>query len=293
MGRQRRAGCRRRPVHHLHADVLFRQRPRRSSGRLDGRGRSPSPGRSATPSPARAQTVTIDPDTGDVDTEFNPRVLVWGASLQYSMPYLKSAVVDLGLPDFFNHLIPLVEASLQTPVSNTFTSGTRDHRHHQSRRHLCRQYLSGRRRSDDPGQPAERNLGRRHRAAALLPRRHLPQQHRQADLRRAPWPQQGATNEPASASHLSRCAARRVAFAPQRSCPRHARPCQPRGRQHRCRAPKAVTLWFTEQLEPAFSTIEVRNAQGAGVQAGKATVDPANRTSCACRSNRCRRGLTR
>ena len=40
------------------------------------------------------------------------------------MPYLKSAVVDLGLPDFFNHLIPIVEASLQTPVSNTFSSRT-------------------------------------------------------------------------------------------------------------------------------------------------------------------------
>ncbi len=68
----------------------------------------------------------IDPDTGDptVDTEFHPRVLNWGATIQYSMPYLKSAVVDLGLPDFVNHLIPLVEATLQTPVSNTFTSGT-------------------------------------------------------------------------------------------------------------------------------------------------------------------------
>jgi hypothetical protein len=33
-------------------------------------------------------------------------------------------VVDLGLPDFINHLIPLVEASLQTPVSNTLASGT-------------------------------------------------------------------------------------------------------------------------------------------------------------------------
>jgi hypothetical protein len=40
------------------------------------------------------------------------------------MPYLKSAVVDLGLPDFVNRLIPIVEASLQTPVSNTATSGT-------------------------------------------------------------------------------------------------------------------------------------------------------------------------
>src|ERR1700690_1706512 len=74
--------------------------------------------------PGSSTTVTVDPDTGDVDTEFNPRVLVWGGSLQYSLPYLKSAVVDLGLPDFFNHLIPLVEVSLKTPVSNTFSSGT-------------------------------------------------------------------------------------------------------------------------------------------------------------------------
>lgn len=58
------------------------------------------------------------------DTEFNPRVLEWGGSLQYSLPYLKSAVVDLGLPDFVNHLIPIVEASFETPVSNTLTSGT-------------------------------------------------------------------------------------------------------------------------------------------------------------------------
>src|SRR5471032_2192176 len=74
--------------------------------------------------PGQSSTDTVDPTTGDVDTEFNPQVLVWGGSLQYSMPYLKSAVVDLGLPDFFNRLIPIVEASLQTPVSNTATSGT-------------------------------------------------------------------------------------------------------------------------------------------------------------------------
>jgi hypothetical protein len=68
----------------------------------------------------------IDPDTGNqtVDTEFHARVLNWGATIQYSMPYLKSAVVDLGLPDFINHLIPLVEATMQTPVGNTLTSGT-------------------------------------------------------------------------------------------------------------------------------------------------------------------------
>ncbi len=78
--------------------------------------------------PERNFTTTfgIDPDTGapTVDTEFQPRVLNWGGSIQYSMPYLKSAVVDLGLPDFINHLIPLIEANLQTPVANTLTSGT-------------------------------------------------------------------------------------------------------------------------------------------------------------------------
>lgn len=78
------------------------------------------PGNTATTS-----VTGTDPDTGEqlVDTEFHPRILVWGGSLQYSMPYLKSAVVDLGWPDVVNHLIPIVEASLQSPVSNTFTSG--------------------------------------------------------------------------------------------------------------------------------------------------------------------------
>ncbi len=78
--------------------------------------------------PGRNSTTTFgfDPDTGlsTADVEFHPRVLNWGATIQYSMPYLKSSVIDLGLPDFVNHLIPLVEATLQTPVSNTFTSGT-------------------------------------------------------------------------------------------------------------------------------------------------------------------------
>src|ERR1700732_2162939 len=79
--------------------------------------------------PGRNSTTTfgIDPDTGNptVDTQFNPRVLNWGLTAQYSMPYLKSAVIDLGLPDFINHLIPLVEAVMQTPMANTLTSGTR------------------------------------------------------------------------------------------------------------------------------------------------------------------------
>ena len=45
------------------------------------------------------------------------------------MPYLKSEVKDLQLPDVINHLIPLVEAQLFTPITNNFgnpstTTGT-------------------------------------------------------------------------------------------------------------------------------------------------------------------------
>src|SRR4029078_4094719 len=42
--------------------------------------------------------------------------------------------------------------------------------------------------------------------------------------------------------------------------------------------PKEVVLWFTNQLEPAFSSIEVRDEKGASVQVGKAVVDRSNRT---------------
>ena len=49
-----------------------------------------------------------------------PQNLVWGNSLQFSMPYLKANVVDLGLPDFINHLMPIVEAQFVAPVANNF-----------------------------------------------------------------------------------------------------------------------------------------------------------------------------
>jgi hypothetical protein len=60
---------------------------------------------------------------------FIPQVLVYGGSLQYSMPYLKSEISDLQLPDFINHLIPIVEAQFSTPVANNLgnsfvTTGT-------------------------------------------------------------------------------------------------------------------------------------------------------------------------
>jgi methionine-rich copper-binding protein CopC len=42
-------------------------------------------------------------------------------------------------------------------------------------------------------------------------------------------------------------------------------------------APREVTLWFTQDLEPAFSTVAVTDAAGARVDSGKATVGPGDR----------------
>jgi hypothetical protein len=73
--------------------------------------------------PTSSATLTVDPDTGNVNIDNHPQFLRYGLSLQYSMPYLKSQVIDLELPDFFNHLIPIVEANFQTPVANNFGTG--------------------------------------------------------------------------------------------------------------------------------------------------------------------------
>jgi hypothetical protein len=62
--------------------------------------------------PSSSKTISDD------GISYNPQFVNWGLSLQYSMPYLKSAVRDFELPDFVNHLIPIVEAQFQSPVAN-------------------------------------------------------------------------------------------------------------------------------------------------------------------------------
>jgi hypothetical protein len=54
-------------------------------------------------------------DSGEPDA--NPRVLEWGLTLQYSLPYLESQVRDTGLAQPFAGMTPLVEASFETPLT--------------------------------------------------------------------------------------------------------------------------------------------------------------------------------
>jgi hypothetical protein len=78
----------------------------------------------AIPSWRRTVTTSIDPDSGDIsfDEERHPHFLQYGGSVQFSMPYLKANVIDLALPDVFNRMVPLVEASFSTPVRNVVTN---------------------------------------------------------------------------------------------------------------------------------------------------------------------------
>ena len=43
-------------------------------------------------------------------------------------------------------------------------------------------------------------------------------------------------------------------------------------------APEAVTMWFTQELEPAFTTATVTDASGNTVDTGPAQVDPKDPT---------------
>jgi hypothetical protein len=45
----------------------------------------------------------------------SPNQWAYAFSLQYSMPYLQQHVKALDMPDFFTHLLPLVEVSMATP----------------------------------------------------------------------------------------------------------------------------------------------------------------------------------
>ena len=66
--------------------------------------------------PSESSTSELD---GRILTKTpNPQFFNWGITVEYSMSYLKSMVVNLGLPEFFNHLVPLTEFSFETQVND-------------------------------------------------------------------------------------------------------------------------------------------------------------------------------
>jgi hypothetical protein len=63
-------------------------------------------------------TFGIEDELPVFETEKIPTVFQWNMSLQYSLPYMNSNVLEVGGPEFLRHLIPLVEATFTTPVAN-------------------------------------------------------------------------------------------------------------------------------------------------------------------------------
>ncbi len=58
------------------------------------------------------------------DGDTNPDALVYGITLQYSIPYLQQHVKDMGWGAPFNRLTPIVESSFTTPIAHTPGHGT-------------------------------------------------------------------------------------------------------------------------------------------------------------------------
>lgn len=58
------------------------------------------------------------PSRARTEGEQNPSVLNWGFTVQYSLPYMNANVQEVGGPAFLKQLVPIVEASFETPVAN-------------------------------------------------------------------------------------------------------------------------------------------------------------------------------
>jgi hypothetical protein len=61
-----------------------------------------------------AITGQLGPNLTTASSDNGPNSFGWGFSLQYSIPYLQSQVKDLGLPQPFSNLIPVVETPMST-----------------------------------------------------------------------------------------------------------------------------------------------------------------------------------
>ena len=64
--------------------------------------------------PSRPQTVTVNDQTGELNTARNPTTLTWAFTVQYSLMYLQSAVKDVGLGVPFNRMVAVVEFPMET-----------------------------------------------------------------------------------------------------------------------------------------------------------------------------------
>jgi hypothetical protein len=73
----------------------------------------------AIPTSASTRTFIANEQAGasEADLEHHPNLFQYGFAVEYSFIYLQEQVRDIGLPEPFDHLIPLVEFSFETALN--------------------------------------------------------------------------------------------------------------------------------------------------------------------------------
>jgi hypothetical protein len=73
----------------------------------------------AIPTSASTRTFIANEQAGasEADLEHHPNLVQYGFAVEYSFIYLQEQVRDIGLPEPFDHLIPLVEFSFETALN--------------------------------------------------------------------------------------------------------------------------------------------------------------------------------
>src|SRR5215472_12590438 len=151
----------------------------------------------------------------------------------------------------FQSADPAGGSSLHDPDQSG--AGQSDHRHDPARDHLGGSVFSDRRGGDHPGEPPHRARLWRRRATSLLSRRYISAQHRQADFGVVVMCRiilalvagvLGIVAAPSLWAH---------AFLDHASLPVGSSVPA---------SPPVITLWFTQDLEPAFSSVTVTNEAG-------------------------------
>ncbi len=69
--------------------------------------------------PTRTSTVVDDDGNVSLRSDHSPDLFAYGASIQYSIPYLQANIKDLGLPDFLGRMTPLVEFAYTSPATTS------------------------------------------------------------------------------------------------------------------------------------------------------------------------------
>jgi hypothetical protein len=78
----------------------------------------------SAPSQPHASMVIYDVSGNpSLSTTLNPTVFNWGFTLQYSLQYMNANVQEVGGPEFLRHLVFIIEAGFQTPISNVPPGG--------------------------------------------------------------------------------------------------------------------------------------------------------------------------